>query len=99
MKVIISDTAYTELLQIGRWIKIDNPGRAERFVSEIYDRCQSLRDMPRAFPLVPRWEEQGIRRRPYGDYLIFCRINGDVIDVLHIMHGARDYEAVLFVEK
>jgi toxin ParE1/3/4 len=99
MKVIISDTAYTELLQIGRWIKFDNPNRAERFVSEIYDRCQSLRDMPRAFPLVPRWEEQGIRRRPYGDYLIFCRINGDVIDVLHIMHGARDYEAVLFVEK
>jgi toxin ParE1/3/4 len=99
MKVIISDAAYTELLQIGRRIKLDNPGRAERFVSEIYDRCQSLRDMPRAFPLVPRWEEQGIRRRPYGDYLIFYRIIGDIIDVLHIMHGARDYEAILFPEE
>jgi toxin ParE1/3/4 len=84
-------------LQIGRWIKLDNPARAERFVSEIYDRCQSLSDMPKAFPLVPRWEEQGIRRRPYGDYLIFYRINGEMIDVLHIMHGARDYEATLFV--
>jgi toxin ParE1/3/4 len=99
MKVNISDAAYTELLQIGRWIKLDNPARAERFVSEIYDRCQSLRDMPKAFPLVPRWEEQGIRRRPYGDYLIFYRINGEMIDVLHIMHGARDYEAVLFAEE
>jgi toxin ParE1/3/4 len=97
MKVNISDAAYTELLQIGRWIKLDNPARAERFVSEIYDRCQSLSDMPKAFPLVPRWEEQGIRRRPYGDYLIFYRINGEMIDVLHIMHGARDYEATLFV--
>jgi toxin ParE1/3/4 len=99
MKVVISEAAYAELLQIGRWIKLDNPSRAERFVSEIYDRCQSLRDMPRAFPLVPRWEEQGIRRRPYGDYLIFYRITGDVIDVLHIMHGARDYEAILFPEE
>jgi toxin ParE1/3/4 len=99
MKAIIADTAYAELLQIGRWIKIDYPARAERFVSQIYDRCQSLRDMPKAFPLVPRWEEQGIRRRPYGNYLIFCRISGGVIDVLHIMHGARDYEAILFVEE
>jgi toxin ParE1/3/4 len=99
MKVIISDTAYTELLQIGRWIKLDNPSRAERFISEIYDRCQSLRDMPRAFPLVPRWEEQAIRRRPYGDYLIFYRVKGDVIDVLHIMHGARDYETIFSPEE
>lgn len=99
MKVIISDAAYTELLKIARWIKLDNPSRAERFVSEIYDRCQNLRDMPKAFPLVPRWEEQGIRRRPFGDYLIFYRINGDVIDVLHIMHGARDYAAILFAEE
>jgi toxin ParE1/3/4 len=99
MKVVISETAYTELLQIGRWIKLDNPARAERFISEMYDRCQSLRDMPRAFPLVPRWEEQGIRRRPYGDYLIFHRIADDVIEVLHIMHGARDYEAILSPEE
>jgi toxin ParE1/3/4 len=99
MKVVISETAYIELLQIGHWIKLDNPGRAERFISEIYDRCQTLRDMPKAFPLVPRREEQGIRSRPYGDYLIFYRINGNVIDLLHIMHGARDYEAIPFPEE
>jgi hypothetical protein len=29
-----------------------------------------------------------------GNYLIFYRIRGDVIDVLHIMRGARDYEAI-----
>jgi toxin ParE1/3/4 len=55
--------------------------------------------MPRAFPLLPRWEEQGIRRRPYGDYLIFYRVNANVIDVLHILHGARDFEAILFAEE
>jgi toxin ParE1/3/4 len=99
MDVIISDAAYAELLQIGRWIKLDNPSRAEKFISEIYDKGQSLREMPRAFPLLPRWEEQGIRRRSYGDYLIFYRVNGDVIDVLHILHGARDFEAILFPEE
>jgi toxin ParE1/3/4 len=34
-----------------------------------------------------------------GNYLVLYRIRGDVIDVLHIMHGARDYEANLFAEE
>jgi toxin ParE1/3/4 len=52
--------------------------------------------MPQAFPLLPEWEEQGIRRRSYGNYLIFYRIAGDVVEILHILHGARDYSGVLF---
>jgi plasmid stabilization system protein ParE len=96
VKVKISEAAFIELMQIGRAIKIDNPKRAESFVSEIYEKCQSLSSMARAFPLLPRWEEQGIRRRPFGDYLIFYRIIKDQIDILHILHGARDYEAILF---
>jgi toxin ParE1/3/4 len=99
MKVKISDTALIELMQIGRAIKFDNSKRAESFVSEIYDKCQSLSTMSRAFPLLPRWEEQGIRRRPFGDYLISYRIDEDQINILHILHGARDYEAILFPEE
>lgn len=98
MKVKILETALIELMKIGRAIKIDNPKRAESFVSEIYDKCQSLATMARAFPLLPRWEEQGIRRRPFGDYLIFYRIGIDQVDIIHILHGARDYEAILFPE-
>ena len=96
MKVVITNAALDDLLQIGRVIAIDKPRRAETFVSEIYDRCQRLGTMPRAFPLLPYWEEQGIRRRPFGDYLIFYRINKDQVEILHILHGARDFEAILF---
>lgn len=96
MKVVVTNAALDDLLQIGRVITIDNPRRAETFVSEIYDRCQRLGAMPRAFPLLPNWEEQGIRRRPFGDYLIFYRVNRDQVDILHILHGARDFEAILF---
>jgi plasmid stabilization system protein ParE len=28
--------------------------------------------------------------------LIFYRLSGNRIEVLHVLHGARDYEAVLF---
>ncbi|WNV05648.1 type II toxin-antitoxin system RelE/ParE family toxin [Candidatus Methylospira mobilis] len=57
-----------------------------------------LAEMPRAYPLVPRYEGHGIRRCAYRDYLIFYRVMDDLIEVIHILHGARNYEALLFPE-
>ena len=99
MRVILTEAAYADLLHIGQTIKQDSPIRAASFVAELYDRCQCLGMMPRAFPLLPDWEERGIRRRPHGDYLIFYRIADDVVEVLHVLHGARDYEAILFPDE
>jgi plasmid stabilization system protein ParE len=58
--------------------------------------CEELADAPHAYPLVPRYEHANIRRRPYRDYLIFYRAGAGAIEVLHVLHGARDYERLLF---
>ena len=99
MKVIITDTAQDDLLSIGRRIAESNLPRALSFMDEVESKCLKLADMPRAFPLLPNWEHTGIRRRVHGDYLIFYRINKTEIEILHILHGARDFEAVLFPEE
>ena len=39
-----------------------------------------------------------LRSFPVGNYLIFYRINADAIDVIHILHGAMNYERLLFPE-
>ena len=96
MIVVLTETAIADLVAIGRHIKTDNPRRAETFVAELESRCHQLGTMPKAFALVPRHERSGVRRRPYGDYLIFYRIVADTIEVLHVLHGAQDYEAILF---
>lgn len=98
MKVVVTDTAINDLIQIGRYIKQDSPERAETFVAEIYERCQRLGGMPRAFPLVPGREKSGIRRRPFGNYLIFYAIRRNNVEILHILNGAMDYERILFSE-
>jgi len=54
--------------------------------------------MAQAFPLLQRHEETGIRRRVVGNYLIFYYVLKDCVEVIHILHGARDYEAILFPE-
>ncbi|HEY5793806.1 MAG TPA: type II toxin-antitoxin system RelE/ParE family toxin [Bosea sp. (in: a-proteobacteria)] len=99
MRVVVTEAALDDLMRIGRSIAQDAPARAETFVAELYDRCRRLADMPRAYPLLPNWEEAGVRRRVYGAYLIFYRIAEDAVEVLHIVHGAQDYERILFPDE
>ncbi len=97
--VRLTPLAETELEAIADYIARDNPRRALSFVQELRDRCLSLADMPLAFPLVPRYEDRGIRHRVHGNYQIFYRVMGDPparIDVLHVLHSARNYAALLF---
>ena len=96
MRVVISRSAVADLEAIADWIAADNPKRAAAFANLLRERCLQLAEMPRAFPLVPRYESLGIRRRPIGDYLIFYRVTDRVVEVLHVLHGARDYEGILF---
>lgn len=99
MRVVITAVAKADLVEIGEYIRTHNPVRAATFVDELLDRCDVLADMPRAFPLVPRYEKHGIRRYPYRDYLIFYRAFEDLVEVIHILHGARNYEALLFPDE
>ena len=99
MIVVITFEAEADLEQIAAYVAEQSPRSALKLVRELRQRCESLADAPRAYPLVPRYEHSGIRRRLFGQYLIFYRIGEDAIEVIHVLHGARDYEALLFPEE
>jgi len=98
MKVVFSGQAKAELREIGLYIARDNKPRAVSFVRELRAKAKQIGNAPRACPLLPGHEHRGIRRRPYGNYLIFYRIEDNRIAILHILHAARDYERLLFPE-
>jgi len=95
VQVHLTEQARLELIEIGEWIERDSAVSAAAFVEELYQACMSLGPMPRAFPLVPDKPSRKIRKRVYGDYLIFYTVKSRV-NVLHILHGARDYRPILF---
>lgn len=97
MRIVFTDEAEASLEKIGDYIAEDNPRRAITFVRELRDSANNLSEFPRAFPFVPRYKHYGIRRRPYGDYLIFYSIEPDHVAIHSILHGAQDYEAILFL--
>jgi toxin ParE1/3/4 len=96
MKLVITDEATVDLREIGEWIAASNPHRALSFVDELKARCTRLIDSPLAYAVVPSHEASGLRRLPHGAYLIFYRVREDVVEIIHVLHGARDYETILF---
>lgn len=95
MKVRLSAEARQDLIAIGDYIARDNPSRALSFVQELAARCASLASTPSGYPIVPRYEAKAIRRCLHGNYQIFYRVDGDLVLVVRVLHGARDYEALL----
>jgi len=98
MKVILSADADSDLERLGDHIAADNPARAVTFIRELRSRCAALATMPERFPLVPRYQDRGVRRAVHGDYLIFYTVTAEAIVILHVLHGHMDYSTLLFPE-
>jgi plasmid stabilization system protein ParE len=96
--VVLTAEAESDLENIAKYIARDSVTAALSVVNELREKCLALADAPRGYPLVPRYEHLSIRRRPFGKYLIFYRIGAEPIEVIHVLHGARDYEALLSPE-
>ena len=96
MKVIFSRNAEQDLEEIGDWIARDNSTRAVSFVAELVKSCRSIGKTPRRFPLVDRQRDPTLRRRVQGNYLIFYDVGATAVEILHVLHDARDYEQIVF---
>ncbi len=96
MRVILTDEAEVDLERIGDAIAGDSPPRAVIFVAELRKKCESIGATPRLYPVIRRYSRVALRRRVHGNYLIFYRIGRNVVTVLRILHGAMNYEELLF---
>jgi plasmid stabilization system protein ParE len=96
MKLVLTASARVNLRAIGDWIASDSPQRAVTFIKELERHCATLALRPKIHPLLLGYEASGIRKAVHGNYLIFYRIAGDNVEVLHILHGAQDWQSMLF---
>lgn len=95
MRVVFTDEAQADLEAIGDWIDAENPSRAVSFLIELRERCVSLADRPRRFPIARRSRGLIFRKLTYRDYLIFYQVLPDRVEIEHVVHGARDWARLL----
>jgi plasmid stabilization system protein ParE len=96
MKVVFAPDAKADLLDILEFIARDNPRIASRFVRQLRDAAIEIGEHPRAWPLIPRYEAKGYRRRICRGHLLIYELFGAEVRVLRILNGAQDYERILF---
>lgn len=85
--------AKNDLGEIHDFIAEDNPTAALGFINSIQDKCQTLALSPE---IGRTREELGFELRsfPIKNYIIFYRIKSSTVQVIRILHSARDIEAI-----
>jgi toxin ParE1/3/4 len=86
----VSDAARSDLDEIWSYIAQDNMDAADRFIRAIVSRFPRLAAMPH---LGREREELAARLRsfPVGNYVIFYRPMENAVEMVRVLHGARDF--------
>jgi toxin ParE1/3/4 len=81
--------AEDDLIEIWIYIAQDNPGAADRVLDDIEERFHALADNPLMGRLRPEIAPE-LRYFTVGKYLILYRTVLDGVQIVRIIHGARD---------
>jgi toxin ParE1/3/4 len=83
--------ALVDLQRINDWIADESFDRAERFVSELTETCERISDFPESNQKMGTYDGEDVRRKVFGNYLVFYRVLTGGVEILRILHGAQDY--------
>lgn len=89
-RLLYSPAAKNDVDGILSYIAKDKPGAAVRFAAKLRARCVPLARNPFVGEdcslLRPR-----MRRVTYAGYLIFFRVDDETVEIIRVIHGARDW--------
>lgn len=86
--------AQIDLAEIADHIGQENPRAARRIIIGIRDICRLIA----GHPGIGRSQghlRPGLRSHPHGSYVVFYRSIDGGIEVVRVLHGARDLDAAL----
>ena len=92
--VEFSPEALADLEGIGEYIGFENPSRARSYVDEIYRKALNVSTTPQAYPKRDDLRRD-LRMAVHGLYLILFRIGDEYVEIVRILHGARDLPRAL----
>ena len=92
MKIVWTDPAVKDLHELHAYIARDSEMYASGFVERIILAAERLADYPRAGRIVPETNDENVRELLYQRYRIIYRVKGGYIEMLSVIHGARDLE-------
>ena len=92
--LFISPQAEQDLVDIWLYIANDSSANADSFLDHLNEQAQRLVEFPKSGKLRPELD-QSLRCFPIENYLMFYREQDVSIELVRVLHAARDLE-VLF---
>jgi toxin ParE1/3/4 len=89
--------AENDLINIGAYIERDDPNAAASFVRTLREKCGSLLANPEIGRSRPELITD-LRSFPVGQYVIFYRPRQEILEIVRVLHGARDIDALFEIE-
>ncbi|MGH9549101.1 MAG: type II toxin-antitoxin system RelE/ParE family toxin [Terriglobales bacterium] len=94
MQLLITSTAELDLEEIEAYIASDNPIAADRFLELLAERFQLIAEMPGIGCRRDKYAP-GVQSLAEANYIIIYRAKKDIVEILRVLHGARDPERVI----
>lgn len=97
MQLKFRPSALVDLEEIYDYIAADNPMAAADFIAVLREKCERLKESPR----IGRERSEvraGLYSFPVRRYVIFYRIEGRVLEIVNVLHSARDIQAFFDME-
>ena len=96
--IIKRASARTDLIEIWENIADHSEGRADKFIDQLDQKIQLLGKKPNLGQ--PRDElAKDLRSFPFGRYIIFFLPLADGIELIRVLHGGRDLDAIFHPEE
>lgn len=85
----VTSTAESDYLDIWLYIAQDSVANADRFFDLLQSKHAVIQSQPRIGTPRPDFGAE-VRSYPVAHYTLFYRLQGEQIELLRVLHGARD---------
>lgn len=93
MKIVWTQPAVEDLHELHAYIARDSELYASGFVERLISAVEGLENHPKLGRIVPEGNDESIRELLYQHYRIIYRVAKENIEILSVIHGARDLGA------
>ncbi len=90
---LLTPQAVHDLEEIHDFIAADNPNAALRFIDLLEEKFEMISQTP-SMGRIREELAPSLRSFPAGTYVIFYRPLREAVQIIRVLHGARDIEVV-----
>ena len=92
-KFYVSRRAEADIVEIVDYIALDNPQASMAFYSRLLEFFETIAENPLSGRERPDLKE-GLRYFPTGSYLVFYRVWAGRVEIVRVLHSARELDEI-----